>query len=314
MREAEIQRIAGALGRDVGPSRTLAGGFSHETCLLTVGDGVVVARVGGPDPEIEAAVIAVARPHAPVPGVLRVLPATGDARPIMLVEYVAGTPLSEVLADASGADAGRMRELGAEVGRVVAGIAAVRFDRPGFFTGTSLAVRPGPPWSAQLPGMAAACMAAPGAAARLDPETRLAWTGLCAAHAPALTRVDSQARLVHADINPKNILVSEAGLGWRVDAVLDWEFAYSGCPYGDAANMARFGADYPPGFLDGFVAAFAAHRPAGLPPDDGWEYLGRVLDMFALSDLVTRPAGNPVADQAAALIRQWVAAGVPGGN
>ncbi len=306
-----MQRIAGALGRDVGGSRTLAGGFSHETCLLTVGDGALVARLGGADQEIEAAVMAAARPHVPVPEVLLVLPAVGDARPIMLVEYVAGAPLSAVLASSPGAGAGRMRELGAEVGRVVAGIAAVSFDRPGFFTGASLAVRPGPPWSAQLPGMAAACMAAPGAAARLDQGTRLAWTELCAAHAPALTRVDAQAHLVHADINPKNILVSEADSGWRVDAVLDWEFAYSGCPYGDAANMARFGAGYPPGFLAGFTAAVAAHRPPGLPPDDGWEYLGRVLDMFALSDLVTRPAGNPVADQAAALIRQWVTAGLP---
>lgn len=33
--------------------------------------------------------------------------------------------------------------------------------------------------------------------------------------------------------------------------------------------------------------------------------------MFALSDLVTRPEGNPVADQAAAVIRRWLADGVP---
>ncbi|MDA8324358.1 MAG: hypothetical protein M0030_31705, partial [Actinomycetota bacterium] len=82
---------------------------------------------------------------------------------------------------------------------------------------------------------------------------------------------------------------------------------------GDAANMARFGAGYPPGFLDGFGAAFAGSQPAGVPPEPDWAYLGRVLDMFALSDLVTRPAGNPVAGQAAALIRQWVAVGVPCG-
>ena len=96
-----------------------------------------------------------------------------------------------------------------------------------------------------------------------------------------------------------------------MDAVLDWEFSYSGCPYGDAANMARFGGDYPPRFLDGFLAAFAEHQPADLPPAEEWRYLGRVLDMFALSDLVTRPAGHPVAEQAAELIRRWVGEGVP---
>jgi hypothetical protein len=96
-----------------------------------------------------------------------------------------------------------------------------------------------------------------------------------------------------------------------VDAVLDWEFSYSGCPYGDAANMARFGADYPVGFLDGFRAAFAGHQPVGLVAAEDWNYLGRVLDMFALSDLVTRPVGHPTADQAAQQIRRWVTAGLP---
>jgi len=43
-----------------------------------------------------------------------------------------------------------------------------------------------------------------------------------------------------------------------------------------------------------------------------WDYLGRVLDMFALSDLVTRPPGHSVADQAAGQIRRWIANGVPG--
>jgi hypothetical protein len=95
-----------------------------------------------------------------------------------------------------------------------------------------------------------------------------------------------------------------------VDAVLDWEFSYSGCPYGDAANMGRFGDDYPAGFLDGFRTAFADHQPTDLPLIEDWAYLGRVLDMFALSDLVTRPAGHAIADQAALQIRRWVAEGI----
>ena len=68
---------------------------------------------------------------------------------------------------------------------------------------------------------------------------------MCADHAPALMSIDDHTQLVHADINPKNILVTRTRCGWRVDAVLDWEFSYSGCTYGDAGNMARFGADYP---------------------------------------------------------------------
>jgi len=186
----------------------------------------------------------------------------------------------------------------------------VTFDRPGFFADASLTVAPGLPWSQQLPEFAEQCMAAT-PDPRLDVPTRRAWAGLCAAHAPALASIDDHARLVHSDLNPKNILVTRAAAGWRVDAVLDWEFSYSGSPYADAANMARFGADYPDHFLDGFRAAFVEHLPTDLTPTSDWAYLGRVLDMFALSDLVMRPLGHPVADQAARVIGRWVTDGVP---
>jgi Ser/Thr protein kinase RdoA (MazF antagonist) len=302
MRQEETEALGDALGRRVVSSATLAGGFSHETSLLTLeGGGQVVARVGGPDPAVEAAVMALGRRYAPVPEVLAVLPATSGTRAAMLLEHVTGTPLSQVLAG-GGAD---LADLGAEVGRVVAGIGAATLERPGFFAGAHLAVTAVPPWSAQLPDFAGECMAKT-ADERLDDATRLSWLDLCRTHAPALARVDGRARLVHSDVNPKNILVSPAGAGWRVDAVLDWEFSYSGCPYGDAANMARFGADYPPAFLAAFLRAFGQSAP-----DGDWLYLGRVLDMFALSDLVTRPRDNPVAEQAAAVIREWVAGGVP---
>jgi len=307
MSPEEFHGIAAALGRTAVGARRLAGGFSHETCLLTLADGEVVVRLGGTDPAIEAAVMATARAYVPVPRVLLVRPAADGTRPAMVLEHVSGTPLSEVLA---AEDAAALGDLGAEVGRVVAGIGAVTFGCPGFFTDEHLTVRPEAPWSRQLPEIAATCLdATPDA--RLDPATRQAWLELCTAHAPALTAVDGHARLVHADINPKNLLVTLAPGGWRVDAVLDWEFGYSGCTYGDAANMVRFGAGHPARFVDGFQSAFAEHPPAGLEPTADWAYLGHVLDMFALSDLLTRPAGHPIADQAADQVRRWVAEGVP---
>lgn len=308
MQPEEVHGIAAALGSAVVETSTLAGGFSHETCLLTLADGQVVARLGGADPAVEAAVMAAAGRCVPVPEVLLVMPAEAEgARPAMVLEYVAGTPLSQVL---SGDGFSGLGDLGAEVGRVVAAIGAVTFECRGFFTDEHLSVRAERPWSQQLCDVAEACMATT-PEARLDRATRRAWADLCAAHAPSLTRIDDHTRLVHADINPKNILVTRLRGGWRVDAVLDWEFSYSGCPYGDAANMVRFGADYPARFLDGFCRAFAEHQPADLALAEDWGYLGRVLDMFALSDLVTRPAGHPIADQAAGQIRRWIAEGVP---
>lgn len=309
MRSDEARVIADGLGSRVLGARTLAGGFSHETCLLKLADGEVVARLGGSDPAIEAAVMAAASKYVPVPGVMLVLPGADGRRPAMVLERVAGLPLSEVLA-VGGMSRAALGDLGSEVGTVIAAIAAVRLDRPGFFTGANLSVEIEIPWSAQLPEFAGSCMAKV-PPERLDRYTRQAWERLCAANAPALAAIDDHARLAHADVNPKNILVAESGDGWRVSAVLDWEFSYSGCPYGDAANMARFGADYPNGFLAGFLSAFAEHQPADLPLSGDWQYLGRVLDMFALSDLVTREPGHQIADQAAEVIKRWAADGVP---
>ena len=311
MQSPEIDAIAGALGQEITASRTLAGGFSHETCLLTVPGDELVARLGGSDPAIEAAVMATARLHVPVPKVLTVVPADKGTRAAMILEHVPGTLLSEVLeADKSGGRA--TRDLGAEVGRMVAAIGAATFDRPGFFTDEKLTVGEQPPWSQQLPDMAASCMEdTPNS--RLDLATREAWAELCDAHAPALAAIDGQARLVHADANPKNILVTRQRGGWRVDAMLDWEFSFAGCPYADVGNMLRFAGGYPAGFADGFLAGFAGSQPDGAALPGDWLYLGRVFDMFALSDLVTRPEPHPVADQAADVIRRWVAGGVPDG-
>lgn len=299
MQRAEIDAIAAALDTRVLATTTLAGGYSHETCLLTLPDGQVVARLGGTDARIEAAVMAVAGLHVPVPRVLAVVP-TG-ARPAMVVDHVDGRPLTDALPDGPG-----LRALGSVVGDVVATIATPTFERPGFFADDMLTVRRQPPWSEQLPEFVGRCMAAT-PPTRLSEPVRQAWTDLCAKHAPALGEIESQARLAHGDVNPKNILVAHGADGWQVTAVLDWEFAYSGCPYGDAANMLRFAADYPSEFVAGFRSAFAAHQPA----KHDWPYLGRVLDMFALSDLVTRDTGHPIADQAAGVIRDWVATGVP---
>ncbi|MBP2478187.1 aminoglycoside phosphotransferase (APT) family kinase protein [Crossiella equi] len=289
MRSSELDRLTALLGpvRSVHP---LAGGYSYETCLLDLPGDRVVVRLGGAAPEVEAAVLALGRTAVPVPAVRHVLPGEDGVRAAVVLDFVEGTPLGQAL------DGGH--ELGAEVGEVIARIGTIPLSRPGFFTGPDLAVAPERPWSAQLPEFAEQCL---GDTTRLDRVTAAAWLALCREHAPALTAVDGVARLVHADVNPKNLLIAREGGRWRVRAVLDWEFAHSGCPYGDAANMLRFARDYPPAFTTGFRDGFGAAQP-----DPAWPYLGRVLDMFALTELLTRPPGNPVADQAAARVR-WLA-------
>jgi aminoglycoside phosphotransferase (APT) family kinase protein len=92
---------------------------------------------------------------------------------------------------------------------------------------------------------------------------------------------------VHADFNPKNLLVDPATGG--VTGVLDWEFAYAGAPLADVGNLLRFETDRD------FTAAVAegyADRAPDVPAD--WVDVARALDLFALLDLAGRGTADPV--------------------
>lgn len=282
MRRSEFEGVARRLGSTLQRVSVLTGGYSHQTTLLTLTNGRAVVRTGGAQPRTEAAVMA--RATVPTPRVLLV----DDA--CMAIEYVDAAVLSDVLREPHD----DLEHLGHVVAQTALAIGEVAFDRPGFFADELLAIRPEPAWSGQLPAFAADCMRRV-PAHRLTVAERRAWVELCTAAAPLLRPVDGDARLVHGDFNPKNLLVSRTPSGWQVAAVLDWEFSFSGCPFGDAANLLRFAADYPAAFVAGFRAGYG---------NDGWEDTGRAIDLFALSDLATRPAGNDVAARAAVEMRR----------
>src|SRR4029453_13655502 len=62
-----------------------------------------------------------------------------------------------------------------------------------------------------------------------------------AREARAVTARPGRTALVHADFNPKNLLVDPATGG--VTGVLDWEYAYAGAPLADLGNLLRFETD-----------------------------------------------------------------------
>ena len=87
-------------------------------------------------------------------------------------------------------------------------------------------------------------------------------------------------------------------------AVLDWEFAFSGSPLNDIGNMMRPRPAAAAGLAAGFVAGY---REAGGKLPAGWREIREALDLYALADLLTRPAGHRYRRQAVALIRARLA-------
>ncbi|MDQ0379673.1 phosphotransferase family protein [Amycolatopsis thermophila] len=261
------------------PRRQLSGGYRNAAWSL--GDRFVL-KVGG-RPAVEAALARLLPGIAP-----EVIAVTNGAS---VSTFVPGVSAEVLLSRLGPADA---RELGVAAGRTLARIGEIHFTGPGWFLDHELRLGGMP---GDLAVFVAACLA------RLHPGWRLTEAEVRGLLVRARERAplvpDGEARLVHSDFNPKNLLAARTGDGWRV-TVLDWEFAHSGSPLTDLGNVLRFG-DTP--FTDGVVEGFG-------PRPEGWREAARALDLFALADFLTRPPQEPLASRLLGVIR--TAAATPG--
>jgi len=275
-------------GRRIVAERDLTGGYSNQNTLVTMDDGgeFVLRRYRGANAcAVETALAGRLAGVVPIPEVIAA-DDTGKAagEPVMLSAFVHGRRLGEVLTDATAV------ELGREVGAVLAAIGGVTFAAPGFFADARL--EPGPPGAEPTAGLDAwvdRCLREGNAAGHLTEAEQWQLRRYAEDATPRLAALTGSSRLVHADFNPKNLLAAREpagrdGGGWRVVAVLDWEYAFSSSPLYDVGNMLRF--PRPPGFEEAFRAGFRDNG-GELPPN--WRQLSRALDLYSLADFLTRP-------------------------
>jgi aminoglycoside phosphotransferase (APT) family kinase protein len=270
------------------------GGFSGETFLAeSAGERTVVriyaergARRGPMAVDVDAAVLRLVHGLVPVPDVLEVRrpdPAAGIPA-LLVTSFLPGERLDLVL---PGADADLRRQLGTNLGEVLARLAQMPMLRPGEFVDGELRLEPLPAddlvsWvSAHRDGTALA---------EWDEQ---AYDGLLEVADAAQALLDhlDRACLVHSDFNAKNLLVDPSTA--EVTAVLDWEFAHAGAAVEDLGNLLRFERETV--FADAVMAAYRAHVPGatGTLLDEA-----RAADLFALVDLASRREQNPVAARA----------------
>jgi len=306
-----------ALGRPVAHVAVLTGGYSNETLALTAADGTRFALrrfTGTGTCAVEVALLRRVEGLVPVAPVVAADPDGAlSGAPALLSVLVPGRDLGAVL---PALDAGAAGACGRDVGAALARLGSVEFARPGFFGGGSSSggdLVPGPPGvdpTSSLDVFVERCLSgsAPAraalGAAGVDGLRRLA-----ARLTPEVGRLAGARRLVHADLNPKNLLVDEVDGRWRLAAVLDWEFAFSSSPLFDVGNLLRRprGAAFEAGFLAGFTDA-----GGDLPPD--WRALSTGLDLFSVADLLTRPPGHRYFAQAVTVVRELIAAEPPAGE
>jgi len=295
-------KAAGVAG-DILSVEPLSGGFRNTMSLVTVSPGeryvlrrYLDARMG----QIEVALLRRLRGELPVP---RVLHAAGEGRLVAVMEFVDGLSLDTVI---RGGTAGDLEAIGLMIGRVLADIGRVQFDRPGF-------LRPG-----LIPGgqnLATIDMILPYVHERLfrqDVEAALgtrkrdAYWNLLERNSFILESLIPETHLVHADFNGKNILVYQVAGRWHVKALIDWEFAFSGTQLFDVANMLRHEEAIPAAFTRAFVKGFAQNG-GYLPPH--WRRICRILDTPNIAEFLARGPENPFFEQSRGIILSAVARG-----
>ncbi|MBI3892145.1 MAG: phosphotransferase [Candidatus Wallbacteria bacterium] len=216
--------------------------------------------------------------RAPVAAVLHSAPdGVPGCPPFAVQEWVQHPSLSAVLESLAGLEA---RALGESVGETLGRIVGVRFSGPGDL-GPDLSVKPWP-WADDGDGMflefVRGCLEAGRAVERLGNERSQRLWELARCEAFRLREPEPAACLVHGDFGPTNLLVSRDRGRPSVAAVVDWEFAHSGTPLMDLANLLRREEQAPPEFASGVAAAFSATW-GPLPAD--WRARAKLIDLTA---------------------------------
>jgi aminoglycoside phosphotransferase (APT) family kinase protein len=145
---------------------------------------------------------------------------------------------------------------------------------------------PGPPTSYENAiALIERFIAAPLFAERIASEMRRALVALAERWQPRLSEVARDQSLTHGDFNSANIFVKRTDEGWRVSAILDWEFALNASPYCDIGNFLRYHRRDRPRYEPSFSAGL---REEGMSLPEDWLMLARVMDLPALCELLGR--------------------------
>jgi aminoglycoside phosphotransferase (APT) family kinase protein len=213
--------------------------------------------------EKEATLHRLLAPKLPVPRLLFAAANSPIAGyPYMLRAWVDGERL-EIVAHQLRPPA--LVQLAEDIGAVLAGVHGVTFPEQGFLDG-ALNVVPFPPGiGGPLVEFLTTLLGSQGTE-RLGPELTQALLPFAEREPEFGASWSSPPGLTHADFGGSNILVRVDDRGAHVAAVIDWEFAFSGSPITDLANLLRPPLGELPGFEEGVAHGYRV--AGGMLPDD----------------------------------------------
>ena len=271
----------------------IEGGLANTNLKLTLAgrDSPLLLRLYQRDPaqaRKEAALHRRLAGSVPAPTILHAADDNAVTRgPYAVIEWIDGVHLGRIVPTLT---SDSRQDLGRDIGRVLAAIHDMTFPTAGFLDADLQVAQPLDAGKGGLVGFLRLCLVDGRGGERLGPELTQATLAFAERDGPRLEAWTKPPRLTHADFNGSNVLVRETGAGWRVAAVLDWEFAFAGAPFFDFGNLLR-----PPlGDLDGFADAVAdGYRRAGAHMPSDWRELARIGDLTAWADFLNRADATP---------------------
>ncbi|MGQ3889810.1 phosphotransferase family protein [Legionella sp. CNM-1927-20] len=196
-------------------------------------------------------------------------------------QYLPGITLRDLLLSKQ---AFNMNELMYEVGTLATKIHAHTFPKPGFFNRQMQIMQSS---ETSYIEYAKSCLKNDRVVSVLEADIISKITYYLSQLGPFFSSQDEKC-LVHGDFDPANILVSQEDKQWKISGILDWEFAFSGSPLFDVANMLRYAHHMPLAFKNSFLKGLSLSY--SLPKD--WQTTVNLLNLLALLDCLTRSLPN----------------------
>lgn len=229
----------------------------------------------------ETHLLELVRGDVPVPAVLFVnADGANGLPPYCVLEWIDGISLRELRR--RGDDRG-VADACYDAGRLLPRLMRHRFKGSGLLD-TNLNVTDGPFTDAPLAAVVEHFTRSTLFRRRVDESLRARLHAFLLATEP-LHAAPGPPTLVHADFNSPNIFVRETNHGWRVAAILDWEFAFAGSVLCDVGNMLRYERGDRPRYEPHFSRGLA---DGGWQLPDEWFLRARLADLPALCDLLAR--------------------------
>jgi len=263
-------------GRAVVSSALLGEGKSNSNYELVLDDGLhcVVRLHSRPTAALEVYVADLVRDRVPVPNLLFA------TEGVTVWEFVPGRPMGDSPAEVRAAAASLAR------------IWETTFEAQGELLADG-AIRPWPFGDGN--GFVESMLGHPNVRRQLGPElfqgvVRLLEQERGRPGEPAV------AHLVHGDFNPTNVLIEDG----RVSAVIDWEFAHSGAPWGDIGNLRRHVS------TEHRHAIAAGLEGGGFEVPEDWERRAAVADLGSHLEFLTTARSDAFKATRVDLVRELV--------